>query len=204
MRILLVMTYRPEFRAPWTGHAHVTALHLNRLGRRHCRAMIESVASCKPLPSSVMEQIIAKTDGVPLFVEELTKTVLESGLLEERNHAWELTGSLQEFAIPATLRDSLVARLDRLPSVKEVAQVAAAIGREFPYKLLTSSVADVRERLEKCAKQACWRGACFCARRTTRRKLCLQARACAGSRVRDTAQEQAATATWPNRQGTGR
>ena len=153
MRILLIMTYRPEFRAPWTGHAHVTALHLNRLGRRHCRAMIESVASCKPLPSSVMEQIIAKTDGVPLFVEELTKTVLESGLLEERNHAWELTGSLQEFAIPATLRDLLVARLDRLPSVKEVAQVAAAIGREFSYKLLTAvsrtSESDLKNALSK-------------------------------------------------------
>jgi class 3 adenylate cyclase/tetratricopeptide (TPR) repeat protein len=136
MRILLVMTYRPEFRVPWTGHAQVTALHLNRLGRRHCSAIIESVANCKALPPTVMEQIIAKTDGVPLFVEELTKTVLESGLLEEKNHAWELTRPLQEFAIPATLLDSLVARLDRLSSVKEVAQVGAAIGREFSYNLV--------------------------------------------------------------------
>jgi class 3 adenylate cyclase/predicted ATPase len=153
MRILLIMTYRPEFRAPWTGHAHVTALHLNRLGRRYCSAMIESVANCKPLPSAVMEQIIAKTDGVPLFVEELTKTVLESGLLEEKIHTWELTGPLQEFAIPTTLLDSLVARLDRLSSVKEVAQVGAAIGREFSYNLLKAvsrtSESDLKNALGK-------------------------------------------------------
>ena len=104
MRVLLVMTYRPEFRAPWTGHAHVTALLLNRLGRRHCRAMIELVANSKPLPPDVMEQVIAKTDGVPLFVEELTKTVLESGFLHEQQDGWLLRGPLQEFAIPATLQ----------------------------------------------------------------------------------------------------
>jgi class 3 adenylate cyclase/predicted ATPase len=153
MRILLIMTYRPEFRAPWTGHAHVTALHLNRLGRRHCRAMIETIANSKPLPSAVMEQIIAKTDGVPLFVEEFTKTVLESGFLEEKNDAWELTGPLQEFAIPATLQDSLLARLDRLASVKEVAQLGAAIGREFSYNLLTAvsrtSESDLKDALSK-------------------------------------------------------
>jgi class 3 adenylate cyclase/predicted ATPase len=153
MRILVIMTYRPEFRTPWTGHAHVTALHLNRLGRRYCGAMIVSVANCKPLPFAVMEQIIAKTDGVPLFVEELTKTVLESGLLEEKNHTWELTGPLQEFAIPTTLLDSLVARLDRLSSVKEVAQVGAAIGREFSFNLLRAvsrmSDSDLKTALDK-------------------------------------------------------
>jgi predicted ATPase len=85
-----------------------------------------------------MDQVIAKTDGVPLFVEELTKTLLESGLLREERDSWVLTGSLQELAIPTTLQDSLLARLDRLPSVKEVAQLGAAIGREFPYNLLAT------------------------------------------------------------------
>ena len=138
LRILLIMTHRPEFRAPWTGQAHVSALFLNRLNRRYCRAMVKSIANAKPLPISVMDQVIAKTDGVPLFVEELTKTLLESGLLREERDSWVLTGSLQEFAIPTTLQDSLLARLDRLPSVKEVAQLGAAIGREFPYNLLAT------------------------------------------------------------------
>jgi len=138
LRTLLVMTHRPEFRPPWTGHVHVSALFLNRLGRRHCRAMVKSIANRKSLPAALMEQIIAKTDGVPLFVEELTKTLLESGLLREESDAWVLTGPLQEFSVPATLQDSLLARLERLPSVKEVSQLGAAIGREFPYKLLAA------------------------------------------------------------------
>ncbi len=138
MKILLIMTHRPEFRPPWSGHAHVTAFLLNRLGRRHCRAMIEAVANSRSLPSEVTEQIIARTDGVPLFVEELTKTVLESGLLKEENGTWELAGPLPEFAIPATLQDSLLARLDRSPAAKEVAQFGAAIGREFSYNLLAA------------------------------------------------------------------
>jgi predicted ATPase len=112
--------------------------------------MIESVASGKPLPFAVMEQIDTRTDGVPLFVEELTKTVLESGLLEQKTDAWELSGPLQEFAIPATLQDSLLARLDRVPSVKEVAQLGAAIGREFSYNLLTA-VSKLPERELKTA-----------------------------------------------------
>jgi class 3 adenylate cyclase/predicted ATPase len=154
-RILLVMTYRPEFTAPWTGHAHVSALFLNRLGRRHCRAMVKAIANRKSLPAAVTDQIIAKTDGVPLFVEELTKTLLESGLLREENDGWVLSGPLQEFAIPATLHDSLLARLERLPSVKEVAQLGAAIGREFSYKLLAAvspmSESDLKWALDRLA-----------------------------------------------------
>src|SRR5262249_20906637 len=99
MRVLLIMTGRPEFKLPWTQHPQVTALTLSRLARQHCRAMVESIAQ-KTLPSEVMEQIIAKTDGVPLFVEELTKTVLESGLLQEKDRAWLLTEPLLELAIP--------------------------------------------------------------------------------------------------------
>jgi class 3 adenylate cyclase/predicted ATPase len=154
MPALLIMTCRPEFRARWTGHPQVTALLLNRLGRRHCRAMVESIA-CKTLPPEVMEQIIAKTDGVPLFVEELTKTVLESGMLQERAGVWLLTEPLPALAIPATLQDSLMARLDRLSSVKEVAQIGATIGREFSYALLAgvSSMreAELKEALAKLA-----------------------------------------------------
>src|SRR5262249_51341545 len=133
IRILLVITYRPEFKPAWTEHAHITTLLLNRLGRRYCRTMVQSIAHGKPLPPTVMEQIIAKTDGVPLFVEELTKTVLESGLLRETDDAWQVVGPIQEFAIPATLQDSLLARLDRLPLVKNVAHIRAAIGRALSY-----------------------------------------------------------------------
>jgi class 3 adenylate cyclase/predicted ATPase len=137
MSVLLVVTSRPEFKARWMGYPQVTALLLNRLARRHCRTMIESIAS-KALPDDVTEQIIAKTDGVPLFVEELTKTVLESGLLQQKDGAWLLTKPLPELAIPATLQDSLMARLDRLSAVKEVAQIAATIGREFSFPLLAA------------------------------------------------------------------
>jgi class 3 adenylate cyclase len=154
-RILVIMTYRPEFTAPWTGHARVSALFLNRLGRRHCRAMVKAIANRKSLPAAVTDQIIAKTDGVPLFVEELTKTLLESGLLREESDGWMLSGPLQELAIPATLHDSLLARLERLPSVKEVAQIGAAIGREFSYNLLAAvspmSESDLKWALDRLA-----------------------------------------------------
>src|SRR5262249_12939516 len=143
IHVLLIMTCRPEFKTPWTGQTQMTALLLNRLARQDCRAMIESIAQ-KTLPSEVMEQIIAKTDGVPLFVEELTKTVLESGLLKEKDRAWLLTEPLRELAIPATLQDWLMARLDRLAAVKEVAQIGATIGREFSYALL-AAVSPMRE-----------------------------------------------------------
>jgi class 3 adenylate cyclase len=139
--VLAVLTYRPEFSPPWSGHAHVTSLALNRLGRRQGAAMVERVAGGKALPAEVLEQIVARTDGVPLFVEELTKTVLESGLLTDAGDHYELAGPLPPLAIPATLHDSLLARLDRLAPVKEVAQIDAVIGREFAYALL-AAVAD--------------------------------------------------------------
>jgi predicted ATPase len=133
VRVLLIVTYRPEFKIPWAGHPSVTALLLNRLGRRHCKAMVKSIAGARTLPSEVVEQILAKTDGVPLFVEELTKAVLESGLLKEQDGTW-----LPPLAIPTTLQDSLMARLDRLPAIKEVAQLGATIGREFSFDLLAA------------------------------------------------------------------
>jgi class 3 adenylate cyclase len=136
LRALLVITFRPEFPAPWVGRSHVATLSLNRFGRRQAAEMIGHVTGDKALPADVLEQIVAKTDGVPLFVEELTKTVLESGLLREENGSYVLAAAITPLAIPSTLQDSLMARLDRLAPIKEIAQIGAAIGREFSYRLL--------------------------------------------------------------------
>ena len=134
--ILMVVTFRSEFVPRWTAHGHVAAIFLSRLGRRQGTAVVDRITGGKLLPQEVLEQILAKTDGVPLFVEELTKTVLESGLLKDRGRFYELLGPLPPLAIPTTLQDSLMARLDRLAPVKEVAQIAACIGREFGHNLL--------------------------------------------------------------------
>jgi class 3 adenylate cyclase len=136
--VLLLITFRPEFMPPWTGFTHVTSLTLSRLGQRQGAQMIERLTGGKSLPAEVLEQILLKTDGVPLFLEELTKTVLESGMLTEAGDHYELSGSLPLLAIPATLHDSLMARLDRLAPVKEVAQIGAVIGREFSHELLSA------------------------------------------------------------------
>jgi class 3 adenylate cyclase len=135
-RLLTLLTCRPEFAVPWGFRAHLTLLTLTHLSHPHVIQIIGQVAGGKALPSEVVGQIVAKTDGVPLFVEELTKTVLESGLLQERQECYELSGPLPPVAIPATLHDSLMARLDRLATVKDVAQLGATIGRTFAYALL--------------------------------------------------------------------
>jgi class 3 adenylate cyclase/predicted ATPase len=135
-RVLLVLTARPEFRPPWGLRAHLTQLTLTRLVRQQVEEMVLRVTGGKPLPAEVVQQIVAKTDGIPLFVEELVKTVLESGLVQEEADRYVLTGPLPPLAIPATLQDALMARLDRLAAVKEVAQLGAVLGREFPYALL--------------------------------------------------------------------
>jgi predicted ATPase len=135
-RILALFTCRPDFSPPWTGRAHVTQVTLSRLPRRQAAELTGRVAHGKSLPPEVLEQVVAKTDGVPLFVEELTKMVLESGLLQEQAERYELTGPLPPLAIPATLHDSLMARLDRLATVKALAQLGATLGREFAYDLL--------------------------------------------------------------------
>jgi TOMM system kinase/cyclase fusion protein len=135
-RILALLTYRPDFNPPWSGRSHLTQVTLTRLPRRQAAELTGRVAHGKALPPAVVAQVVAKTDGVPLFVEELTKMVLESGLLEERDDRYELTGSLPPLAIPSTLHDSLMARLDRLAAVKALAQLGATLGREFAYELL--------------------------------------------------------------------
>jgi class 3 adenylate cyclase/predicted ATPase len=134
--VLLIVTFRPDFQPPWTGQPQVTMLTLNRLDRRDRTALVEQIAGGKALPDEVIEQIADRTDGVPLFVEELTKSVLESGLLREEADHYVLDRALPPLAIPTTLQDSLMARLDRLASVRLVAQIGAAIGREFSYALL--------------------------------------------------------------------
>jgi predicted ATPase/class 3 adenylate cyclase len=144
MRALLVATYRPEWWPPWYGYSHVTSLGLSRLARHQVTAIIDRVSAGVALPDEVLEQIVERTDGVPLFVEELTKTVLESGLLRRGADRYEIAGPLPPLAVPASLHDSLTARLDRLAPIKEVAQIGAVIGREFSFALL-AAVADRSE-----------------------------------------------------------
>src|SRR5262249_10632653 len=135
-RILALLTFRPDFSALWTGRAHLTQMTVHRLPRPQAVEGIRQVPHGKTLQAGGVEQIVAKTDGVPLFVEELTKMVLESGLLQEHEERYALTGPLPPLAIPATLHDSLMARLDRLTTVKAMAQLGATLGREFSYELL--------------------------------------------------------------------
>ena len=153
LRTLIVVSFRPDFAPPWIGRAHVELLSLGRLGRRHVGALIDRVAEGKALPAEVFDQIVAKTDGVPLFIEELTKTVLESGLLREEGGAYVLASRLTPLAIPSTLEDSLMARLDRLAPVKDVAQIGAAIGREFSFALLESVAPSKGAALEEALRQ---------------------------------------------------
>jgi predicted ATPase len=149
---LLVVTSRPEFEPAWTQHGHATTLTLDRLGDGQAAAIIEQTAG-RALPSEVASAIVTRTDGVPLFVEELTKAVLESGLLSDAGDRLELSGPLPPLAIPATLHDSLMARLDRLAPVKEVAQIGAVIGREFSYKLLVAVADRPEARLRAALNQ---------------------------------------------------
>lgn len=161
-RALLLITARPEFTPPWPGHAHVTTLSLTRLNRRNGAALVERVTAGKTLPEEVMDQILARTDGVPLFVEELTKTVLETGMLDERGDHYVLNRPMPAMAIPTTLHASLMARLDRLAPVREVAQVGAVVGREFSHELLSSVAGLPKERLEDALAQLVRAELIFC------------------------------------------
>ncbi len=139
LRVLLIMTFRPEFDPPWIGQPHVTALTINRLGVREIGAMIDRVVGNKQLPANIRQDIIERTDGIPLFVEEMTKAVLEAvgeGAAEQVAAAVPSPA----LAVPASLHASLMARLDRLGPAKEIAQIGAAIGREFAHALLAAVV----------------------------------------------------------------
>ena len=139
--MLLIVTFRPEFEPPWIGRPHVTALTLNRLAQRDIDAMIDGVVGNKLLPTSIRQDIIERTDGIPLFVEEMTKAVLEA---ESEDEARRTVAAIPSpaLAVPASLQASLMARLDRLGPAKEVAQIGAAIGREFSHALLSAVVAQ--------------------------------------------------------------
>ncbi len=136
--ILLVITFRPDYQPPWAGQPHVTMLTLNRLSRREREALVDHISGGKKLPSGLLEQIVERTDGVPLFVEELTKSVLESEQLHEAGDRYVLDRPAQPLAIPTTLQASLMARVDRLGSAREILQIGAAIGRDFSYELLAT------------------------------------------------------------------
>ena len=135
-RMLTLCTFRPQFPSPWPPRAHIAQLTLTRLSRLQVGRMVTAVAGGKAWPADVVQQLVTRSDGVPLFVEELTKLVLASGLLREHEDHYTLTGPLPPLAIPATLQDAFMARLDQLGSAKEVAQLGATIGREFTYELL--------------------------------------------------------------------
>ncbi|MGB8896584.1 MAG: adenylate/guanylate cyclase domain-containing protein, partial [Pseudolabrys sp.] len=136
LRVLALFTFRPEFEPPWVDLPNVGALTLGGLDRSNVESIVTQVTHGRALPAEVMNQIVAKTDGNPLFVEELTKAVLEGDILVKDANGYRLDGPLPPLAIPATLQDSLMARLDRLAPVKEIAQIGAAIGREFSYSLM--------------------------------------------------------------------
>lgn len=153
LRVLLILTFRPEFSPAWDDQPHVASLQLNRLSFEEGKSLVRHVTGPKTLPDEVVDQVVEKTDGVPLFVEEFTKSMLESGLLHEESDRYVLKGPFPSHGIPMTLQDSLMARLDQTAPVKTVAQVGSAIGREFSYELLATvsklEESEVRDGLEQ-------------------------------------------------------
>ena len=160
--VLLVITFRPEFQPPWAGPAHVSTLSLNRLGWREGAMLAALVASDSLLPSDITAEIVERTDGIPLFLEELTKAVLEATVPDEGRQT--ITAAPPSaFAVPATLHASLLARLERLGQLtKEVSQIAAVIGREFSYELLASVVEKNDDDLQSALGRLTDGGLVFC------------------------------------------
>ena len=203
LRALLVVTFRPEFAAPWVGRTHVASMQVNRFGRRHAIAMVDCVTGGKALPAGILEEIVAKTDGVPLFVEELTKTVLESGLLREENGGYVLDHEMTPLAIPSTLQElingpSRPARAgqgDRTDRGSDRARVfLPAAG---------SGLADPGGGVAGRPRPTHGGGADPRARRAAGRNLCFQARARAGHSLRLTVAEPSPTHTCRHRRGVG-
>ncbi|MFQ5974562.1 MAG: adenylate cyclase, partial [Alphaproteobacteria bacterium] len=152
-RVLLLITHRPDFTPPWSAAAHIASIRLDGLGRDDCGAMVERLAGGKRLPETVIDEIVATTGGIPLYVEEVTKTLLASGMLEEGPDGYMLAGPLEPLTIPASLNDSLMARLDKLGHAKDVAQVAAILGRTFTRTQLTAISPVTEEELEGAIAQ---------------------------------------------------
>ena len=145
--LLLVLTFRPEFSVPWQNRSFITPITLNKLDRTHAEALISRIVGGKPLPVDVIEHVVTKADGVPLFVEELTKTILASDILKDAGDRFDLNGPLSSLAIPDTLQESLMTRLDRLPKVRELAQLASVLGREFGYEMIEGLSSSVEPEL---------------------------------------------------------
>jgi class 3 adenylate cyclase/predicted ATPase len=154
--VMIIVTYRPEFAPPWLDLGHVTMLKLNHLGRSQVVDLIHKTAGGKTLPEAIVKQIASKSQGIPLFIEEITRAILESGDLEEHGERYVLRESIRDFVIPSTLQDSLIARLDRLGVAKDIALTASIIGREFTYELLDAvarvSQATLLEGLERLVR----------------------------------------------------
>ncbi len=159
--LLVVLTHRPEFASRWSHYGHVAALTLTKLTRPQSSAMVSRLSGGKTLPADLLEQILAKTDGVPLFVEELTKSILELADLRDAGDRWEYAGHGRSLAIPLTLRDSLMARLDRFAPVKEIAQIGGAIGREFSWELLAAVAPHAKAELDQALAQLVELGLAF-------------------------------------------
>ncbi len=153
IRVMLMLTYRPEFMPSWDMQTAVTMLPLSRLGPQQVEAIATNVTQQRRLPAEILEQIRAKTDGIPLFVEELTKMIIESGQVQAVNGHYELSGSRTDLTIPMTLQDALMARIDRLGAAKRVVQVSAVIGREFAYDLLVAISPEKPSSLEQALSQ---------------------------------------------------
>ena len=151
--VLLIVTFRPEFAPPWIGRSHVISLILDRLPRQRGAEMIASVTGGKTLPKAIAEQIVERTDGIPLFIEELTKAVVESGMLTDAGDRYTVAGPLPPLAIPTTLHASLLARLDRLAPVREVAQIGAALGRQFSHELISAVAPMPQHQLDDALTQ---------------------------------------------------
>jgi len=151
--LLAIVTFRPEFVPPWVGRPQVTLISLNRLPRRLRAEMIAHVTGGKVLPQEIADQITDRTDGVPLFIEELTKAVVESGLLVETGDQYVATGPVTALAIPTSLQASLLARLDRLAPTRDVAQIAAALGRHFSHELISAVAAMPRQQMDDVLAQ---------------------------------------------------
>jgi class 3 adenylate cyclase len=153
LRVLAILTFRPEFAPPWVGRPHVTLLSLNRLTPRQRVEIITHVTGHKTLPKEIADQIIDRTDGVPLFIEEMTKAVMESGVLVDAGDRYALTGPVTSLAIPTTLHASLLARLDRLAPTRDVVQIGAVLGRQFSHELISAIGLMPQQQLDDALEQ---------------------------------------------------
>jgi class 3 adenylate cyclase/predicted ATPase len=153
LQVLLIITYRPEFEFRWPRHSYLTVVSLSRLVDQHCLAMVDDIARSRPISRALRERIVRKADGIPLFVEELTKTVLESKDVTREGESGTLHDSLASLTIPSTLQASLMARLDRLETAKWVAQIGGAIGREFSHELLSEVASRPQEELGRALRR---------------------------------------------------